>query len=197
MSRHFALTVLFTIFCMSQPLFAQQHPFSPGDALPELVMTAPQDQTHRAYLGLAPDAATFTLADISADAVLVQIFSMYCPICQKEAPKVNVLYDLIASRGLQERVKILGIGAGNSDLEVKVFNDKYDVVFPLISDPDYVLHKLFQGVGTPYFVLAGQIKSAPNELFTTHMSHLGSFDEPQDFLDALINSLAPVPMEDL
>lgn len=189
--------MLFTVFCMSPPLFAQQHPFSPGDTLPEMVMTAPQDQAHRAYLGLAPDAAVFTLADISADTVLLQVFSMYCPICQKEAPKVNKLYDLIASRGLRERVKILGIGAGNSDLEVNVFKDKYDVAFPLISDPDYVLHKLFQGVGTPYFVLAGKAKSAPDRVLTTHMSHLGGFDEPQDFLDVLINSLAPAPQEDL
>lgn len=176
-------------FCQVQPILAQQGPFNPGDVMPDFEISAPDDRDQREYLGLTSDQATFTLADIDARAVLLQVFSMYCPICQKEAPQVNELFAAIASRNLEDQVKILGIGAGNSDLEVQVFRTKYDVPFPMISDPDYILHKLFAGVGTPYFVLVEPVGEDSSAKHVVRFSHLGSFDNPNDFLERLLAAM--------
>ncbi len=166
------------------PADAQQEPFVVGDHLPAFSMTAPASSAHRDYLGLDTEASEFTLADIDAPAVLVQIFSMYCPICQREAPEVNELYAALHSEGLGDKIKILGLGAGNSDLEVQVFQERYDVPFPLISDPDYVLHKVFGNVGTPYFVLV-QPSGTTEGAQVVRFSYIGAFDSMETFLNQL------------
>lgn len=187
LARSLFLAGFFTL-CALQPGFAQHGPLVPGDVMPEMVMTVPDIPGNQEYLGLAPDAATFTLADIKAQAVLIEVFSMYCPICQKEAPVMNELYAQLQTRGWNERIKILGVGAGNSDLEVQVFREKYAVPFPLISDPDYVLHKHFGDAGTPYFLLVAPNQDDPGR-FTVLLSHLGSFEAPDVFLDRLVAAM--------
>ncbi len=182
--------VLFTpLFTLALILtgHAQTEPFTVGDHLPIFSMTAPESSAHRNYLGLPAEASQFTLADVDAPAVLIQIFSMYCPICQREAPEVNELYSALQRKDLADTIKILGLGAGNSDLEVQVFQERYDVPFPLISDPDYVLHKAFGGVGTPYFVLA-QPSGLAEGGHMVRLSHLGAFDSMEEFLEALLTA---------
>lgn len=167
---------------------AQDGPFAPGDRLPAFSMTAPESAAHRDSLGLSPEASTFTLADVEVPVVLIQIFSMYCPICQREASEVNRLHALIEEQGLANRIKILGLGAGNSELEVQVFRERYAVPFALISDPDYVLHQVFQGIGTPYFVLA-QSSETSEAGHIVRFSHLGAFDSAQEFLKQILHTL--------
>ncbi|WP_045222945.1 peroxiredoxin family protein [Desulfonatronum thioautotrophicum] len=166
---------------------AQEGPFNPGDHLPIFSMTAPESAAHRNALGLSAEATTFTLADVDAPAVLIQIFSMYCPICQREAPEMNRLYELLREKGLADQITILGLGAGNSDLEVQVFRERYSVPFPMISDPDYILHQAFHGVGTPYYILAQPTDSAETG-HVVRLSHLGAFDSAEIFLEDLLEA---------
>jgi peroxiredoxin len=180
----FLICILFSL-TMSQPSAAQHGPYKPGDLLPKFELKTPEIPEQKEYLGLKPDMSSFTLEDIQAEAVLVQIFSMYCPICQKEAPAVNELYAHIQSKGLDDKIKILGIGAGNSDLEVQVFRDRYTIPFPLISDPDYVLHKIFGEAGTPYFLLL----QPAGEQYRVKLSHLGGFDDPDSFLNQILEAI--------
>lgn len=190
MPRFFTLLAcLLSLLCVPNYLTAQDGPFVPGDAMPVMELTVPALPEHRDYLGIPSEGGTFQLADIQAEALLLQVFSMYCPICQREAPKVNDLFSLVDARGLGGRIKILGLGAGNSDLEVQVFRDKYAVPFPLFSDPDYVLHKQFGGVGTPYFVLVRRTGENAESPLQVRLSHLGSFDDEVSFLQRLLSAM--------
>ncbi|SDB21104.1 AhpC/TSA family protein [Desulfonatronum thiosulfatophilum] len=188
---HRLIILVLTVLSLGliQPVGAQDGPFGIGDVLPDLTLPVQDVQEHGEYLGLPDGAKTFSLSDIDGKAVMIQIFSMYCPICQKEAPAVNALYAAIAEKGLADEVKILGIGAGNSQMEVQFFRDRYDIPFPLITDPDYVLHKAFAGVGTPYFVLVQPEGEAPNVKHVVRLSHLGSFDDPDSFLELLLAAI--------
>jgi len=119
-----------------------------------------------------------------ADVVLIQIFSMYCPHCQKEAPAVNAFYEkLIADPLLRDRVKLIGIGAGNSEYEVNFFRKKYDVRFLLFPDPDFAIHKKIGEVRTPYFV---GVKFAENGNPLIFHFHLGGIGTPEEFLGNII-----------
>lgn len=154
-----------------------------GDKLFEMTLPVPGERADRNYLGLSGWGKTFKLADIKANLVLIEILSMYCPFCQKEAPIVNQLYEAIekdpAARG---KIKIIGIGAGNSSYEVDVFRKKYSVPFPVFPDADYDIHKKCGEVRTPYFI-AVRLNADGTQAVT--YSKLGAFGEVPAFLEML------------
>jgi peroxiredoxin len=170
----FALMMFFPVACLSGNV-----PVT-GDTFPGDDLLTPEEDVYQDYLGLDGSKETFKLRDIKADFVLVQIFSMYCPVCQREAPAVNDIYEMIGQSGSGDKLKLLGIAPGNSSFEVSVFRDRYDIPFPLIPDGDYVWHKIMGEVGTPYFVL---VKLGTGEIL---MDNLGSFGTAQEFFEAIM-----------
>lgn len=177
-----------TLLCLPAVSRAQQGPFLPGDVIPAMQLPVPGNPAHAEYLGLQPEKQIFALSDIAAEAVIVEVFSMYCPICQKEAVKVNELFTALQARGLDDKIKILGLGAGNSELEVEVFREKYAIPFPLVPDPDYVLHKFFRSVGTPYFMILTQ--DPKQGQMVVRLSRLGAFEFTDIFLEEILEAIA-------
>jgi peroxiredoxin len=122
--------------------------------LPDFILTIPEDLDHRRYLGLTGKAgSSFSVKDIQADILLIELFSMYCPYCQKEAPAVNELYmkmEEVSQNG--PVVKIIGLGASNSQFEVDHFRDTYGIDFPLFPDREKAMFRALSGKGTPTFI---------------------------------------------
>lgn len=154
-----------------------------GSVLPEIRLVVPTIPTHRTYLGLS-GGEFFTIPDIKAEVVIIEIYSMYCPHCQREAPRVNELYRTIeASPAAQGRVKLIGIGVGNDNFEVEFFKNKYDVPFPLFEDEDYVIHEQVGKPDTPFFIGVRIEDEGTHEVFYTQ---LGGFERADEFLDLIL-----------
>jgi len=184
MKKHILMSLLFFGFSLIAAAALQAAgPPQPGGQIPELKFPMPSERVDKAYLGLSGWGSTFRVPDIQARVVILEILSMYCPFCQKEAPLVNDLFTAIEKDpALKGKIKILGIGAGNSVYEVEVFRKKYGVPFPVVPDPDYEAHKAYGEVRTPYFVA---VKISENGTHEVIYSKLGSFGEAKSFLDNL------------
>ena len=156
------------------------HPLPAGSVMPDLQLRgelAPEHLKHLGFAGQEPHS----LSNIRAKTVILVAFSMYCPHCQREAPVLNELNALIKSRGLAEDVKLIGVGIGNSDFEVKVFRDKYAVTFPLFSDPDFKVNKEIGEVGTPFFYVL-DLDAQKKEIIVAD-TLLGRMESAAAFLD--------------
>lgn len=155
------------------------------ELLPNVTLTVPENKEHIQYLGLKGQPGTpFKLSDIDADILMIELFSMYCPHCQKAAPTVNKLFEKMEERkrpGL--KLVIIGIGANNTDLEVETFRQGYNIAFPLFSDSDLSIYKILEGAGTPTFV-ACKKEGDKNVIF---FRKSGGFTNPSEFLDNLLN----------
>ncbi len=118
---------------------------------PDLPLTGTLTPEQTAYL--SPSGTAISPSSVKAEYLFVEVFSMYCPICQRDAPSVNALYKKVVASALGKRVRFLGIGVGNTPFEVDFYRKKFEVPFPLFEDPSYAYHEALGEVGTPAFYL--------------------------------------------
>ena len=177
-----AVLVGLVILCGSAAARGSEPP-PVGGKLPDFSLNIPKPGTERAYLGLS-GPGTFKVPQIKARSVVIEIFSMYCPYCQKEAPRVNEVYEKIeADPALKSKIKLIGIGVGNSLYEVGIFKKKYGIPFPLFPDSELVLHELLGGVRTPYFI---GVKINGDGSHQVIHSRLGAFGSVDKFLAEIV-----------
>jgi thiol-disulfide isomerase/thioredoxin len=177
-----AAFVIFVVMLTPCALAANTPP-PKGGLLPEIDLAVPTIPADRSYLGLARDGF-FKVPQIKGKVVIIEVFSMYCPHCQRGAPEVNRLYREIESdENLKGKIKLIGLGAGNSSFEIEVFRDKYKIPFPLFPDEDFSIHKSLGEVRTPYFIGITINDDGTHEVF---YSKLGGFDKAETFLQLML-----------
>ena len=183
-----ASTTLYLIAVVVSLLFLEAQAFAfntpqNGDALPDISIPVPHNKAERDYLGIK-GGQFFQIPQIKARVVIVEIFSMYCPYCQREAAEVNRLYTLIENNpGLRGKIKLIGLGTGNTTFEVDVFRKNYKVPFPLFADEDFTFHERFGEVRTPYFI---GVKINSDKSHQVFYSRLGGFGEAEEFLTLVV-----------
>jgi peroxiredoxin len=175
----------FICFTLAPPLIAANKPPEKGETLPVINLPIPKTLAEKSYLGLSGDGL-FKIPQIKAKVVIVEIFSMYCPYCQKDAPGVNELYNLIEKNlDLKNKIKLIGIGAGNTPYEVEVYKKTYAVPFPLFPDKDFTIHKAFGEVRTPYFIIVKINEDGAHQI--VH-AQLGGYPGAEPFLELLLKT---------
>ena len=136
----------------------------------------------RLYLGLNAD--TFKLADVQADIIIVEFFSLYCAMCAKEAPAVAELFSLVKKQSTpQLRIVLLGIGAGNTADEVARFQKQHTVLFPLVPDQKVIAMRSMKMAITPGFIA---FKKQPDGSLVSLHTRVGVLGPPHRFLDSAL-----------
>jgi len=135
---------------------SQDQPFLAGSQLPQFTLPAPDLQQTSSYLGLST-MAPYTISQIGAKLVFIELISALCSHCQANAPVVNRLYQAIQKDdALARDVKIIGICIGDDKTRIDAFQKSYKVLFPLFPDENMAIA---QAVG---------VKSTPTMVLVTH-----------------------------
>ena len=112
--------LLFVLPCCSV-YGSQDQPFLAGSQLPRFTLPAPDSQQTLSYLGLTT-TEPYTISQIGAKLVLIEVLSALCPHCQANAPVMNRLYQVVQNDAdLARDVKIIGICIGNDKTQTDAF----------------------------------------------------------------------------
>ncbi len=166
---------------------------SPGDKFPNLIFSDELGKKDKEYLGIKTPFFSFTkkenilLEEIQGELLFIEFFNKYCTSCQLQAPVNNKVYDaVISDNNLKDRVKFIGIGAGNSKREVDSFRNEKKIRFPLLSDQDFNCYEdIGDPGGTPYMLLVKKTDSG----FTVYSSHMGLNKDNEFFVKEIRDAL--------
>jgi hypothetical protein len=143
-----------------------------GDFFPEVSMAAHLNKKDKEYLGISGNGS-FSIKDIHAKIILVEIMNVYCSGCQNQAEVYNKLFALIQSdRTLKNDIKMIAVAAGNNSEEIEIFKNHFHVPFPIIPDLHYEMHSAIGGSPTPFTIVVKKVShSKPMVVAYTHLGY--------------------------
>lgn len=148
--------MIFLIIAVSSQGDAQegiQGNLRPGSMLPRILFRASSPEDSR-YLGIGKKKV-FTFQDISAEVLLVDYINTNCSNCNRSAPIFVELHRKIEEDFLlRGKVKIIAIGAGDTQTEVNSFKGNFKIPFPIFPDEEYKAHDAVGAPRVPFLVIA-------------------------------------------
>ncbi len=187
MAKMLARSVLtvFLLCAFHTPIFAEELFPVKGGKLPVIRLPVPKDLNEKIYLGLSGDGF-FEIPQIRSKGVLIKIFNLYCPICQSTAAAMAEIHHQIENNPrLKGKLKLIGIGVGNSLLEIEVFKHNSNIPFPIFPDEDFKIHRALGEVRIPFFIAVKIEGDRPPEIVHTH---LGGFADARALSDLMVEA---------
>lgn len=166
------LIIISILGYFSLPAFSGALPES-GSKLPEFRLEVPTSEKDKSYLNIE-DAQSFTIDQIDAKLLLLEIVGVYCPQCHIQNPLFNKLfYRIKKNPDMFKKVKIIAIAAGANDMEVEYFKEQYRIPFPVFKDPKFEIHKILGEPRTPYTMILVD----DNSVVYTHLGIIEDIDK--------------------
>ncbi|NDV24357.1 peroxiredoxin [Desulfovibrio sp. JC022] len=159
-------------------------PLQSGTNFPDIRLEGKLTGEQKKYLDLKGDGP-WKISDIEADYLIIEVYSMYCPHCQREAPAVNSFCNLLSKSKECAEVKFIGLAAGNTEFEIDFFKEKFGVEFPIFADPELEIHDEIGQPGTPHFFM---LKNEDGN-FKIILSHEGPFESADKFIELIKDKL--------
>jgi len=168
----YSVAIILLSLALGGPALAASSTPVKGGKLPAIYLRIPRDSDEKIYLGLLGEGF-FEIPQIKAEGVLIKIFNLYCPVCQSSALAMAKLYRQIEnSPDLKNKIKLIGIGAGNTVMEVEVFRQTNNIPFPIFPDEDLTIHNLLGEVRIPSFIAIRMEKDGSHQIVHTHFGGL-------------------------
>jgi len=160
-----------------------------GDLFPPYSFPPPTSSQDLTYLGLS-EGKPFTVGDIQAALIVVELLNIYCTSCQKQAPIYNQVFDLVEQDpAMKGKVKWMGVGVGNNAKEVEFFRKAKSIPFPIFTDTQFKLYEAVGGPGgirTPFTILVRKDEKGRGIVVDSHMGFRRETDEITDGIKAAL-----------
>jgi len=158
----------------TSPAFAQRtRALMVGEEFPNILIEEKLSSSDLKYLGLSKKAK-FRFNEIKAELILLEVLNVYCPSCQKQAPIFNHLYGAIENNpSTKGKIKMLGIAAGNNQIEAQSFRKRFNISYPIISDLKFKILDVVGSTRAPFHIA---IRKSPEEMVVAR-AHLGRIED--------------------
>jgi hypothetical protein len=177
----FFIIILFTFLSTGISL-AETRPLVKGQYLPNLSFTDSFPKEEQTYLGLTA-GKKFSLKDIRCSVIIIEVFNTYCTSCPRNIPVLNEVYSRTENDPkLKGKIKAIAIAAGNTREEIIAYKKTHSVLYPVLSDLNFTLHKTLGNPRVPYTMLIKKNRQGKNKILYTHQ---GVIDSPEQLLEII------------
>jgi peroxiredoxin len=184
----FVLLALLLLPVMDAPGESPSRPLRIGDVLPSLSFSDSLTSAERSYLGVGQRKAV-SIQNIQAHVIVLYLLNSHCPICANSVSGFREVFERIEENPeLKKRTRIVGIGAGDTPVEVSTFREHHAIPYPLIPDPEYHLHKLLKQPNVPFILVAR--KDSKGRFIVVRL-HSGADFSAETLVDELSTILIP------
>jgi len=178
----FAQILFLTLSLCYGLCYAESNALSIPAQFPNLTFDNSLSKEEQAYLGIQKKS-TFSLNDIKSTFILVDMTNTYCVSCKKNIKIFNEVYKKArADKKIKEKIKVIGIAIGNNEREVDYFKDEHKILYPIIIDPEFTVHKALGEPRVPYTMFIRKDAEGKEIIFKIHK---GTFESAGKLLDEL------------
>ena len=96
--------------------------------------------------------AKLALSSFSGRVVLVNFWASWCEPCEREMPAMERLYNALP----REDFELLAVAIDDKKADVRTFQDRYRLSFPILLDLDQTTYASYQTMGVPESILVDQ-----------------------------------------
>ena len=172
---------LCTVLC-----FAENDQISVPTHFPNIAFQNSLTAGQQLYLGL-DKKSPFSLNDIKSPLILVELTNTYCVSCKKNIKIFNEVFKKTQSdKKLKENFKVIGIAIGNNKIEVNHFKNENKILYPIIIDPEFTVHKALGEPRVPYTIFIKRDSKGKHIVVNTHR---GKYDSADEVMNEIKNCL--------
>ena len=125
-----------------------------GDLFPKTSFPNLFTSEEKKYLGIGVKK-TFSTDEIQSDLVIIKFLNTNCTYCIRLLPTFKEIYRLVEDdQSLKAKIRMIGIGAGDTLMELKELKKNHPVPYPVVADTDFKAHKAVGEPRVPFIVVA-------------------------------------------
>lgn len=176
-SIHPILVILLSLSLLGGYAYAEKKQIGFATPFPNLTFQQRLSKEEQTYLGVPPKK-NFTFKEIRGSLILVEFISTYCISCEQQTPIFRELHEAIENDPkLKDKVKIIGIAAGNSPKEAEIFKKEHKLLYPIFSDPKFNAHTAIGSPRTPFILWVRKDVKGKGVVVSTHLGLINSVED--------------------
>lgn len=97
----------------------------------------------------ASATSKLALSSLTGRIVLVNFWATWCKPCESEMPAMERLYETLP----RDEFELVAVAIDEKEADVKAFQDRYGLSFPIVLDLDQSVYAAYQTMGVPESLL--------------------------------------------